>query len=642
MSRQAYIRSSVAIAAMDLIPQLVREALISDSKFRENYGVTVDAVLSFGNSSIKFQRSGLLDGVRRAFDMGATGATVNDMSEQAWTVEFLPNEDPPKIALTHDKKRLLLTHFALLSPDRGIRLRAFRHEANDVNLPLRACERWEALLESRPPDDDELVGIQDDLRNTPVGIQNAIRENLSSGAISLDVLVPRSEQYYERLVGKYVEGQTFDEFVRCVAAPHMDRLIKWRAFEGYQLALLLASQPTLSAALGTLELKSTELARVYGWLASCGDACSRAAAIESGLSQVQDAPDLQEPLRQLIGAVLIDEVQSAVDPYKLLSAIIIAVYGEIAYTRALSSKPPYWRRLAAIAQSILIARCVIANGNDANGLVEWLMAVRARMFLLQCYVDMRLEPRWLPDLILRDQLKNELVGRIYFAASKHAKAVVEAGWKKLLFDDSDGSLRKQFDLALACLPGPIEGGTTPTLEIPAAHLAEMRSDLAEPVISAASLSGLVNGSLLFLIPAEIADMAADAIARADYRLECVDEQTSVVPCLLGIASMASITRNHKLADALFTLLRKYRQFYPQELSFEDSFRIAMIASASRTEFAEWCKCVGDFVTELAFRPVTKEEAVRLHSHVIHLCHLVPELWASCGQAEAALQSVVNI
>jgi hypothetical protein len=27
----------------------------------------------------------------------------------------------------------------------------------------------------------------------------------------------------------------------------------------------------------------------------------------------------------------------------------MAVYGEIAYTRALSSRPPYWRRLAAIA-----------------------------------------------------------------------------------------------------------------------------------------------------------------------------------------------------------------------------------------------------------------------------------------------------
>jgi hypothetical protein len=32
---------------------------------------------------------------------------------------------------------------------------------------------------------------------------------------------------------------------------------------------------------------------------------------------------------------------------------------------------------------------------------------------------------------------------------------------------------------------------------------------------------------------------------------------------------------------------------------------------------------------------------RLHSHLVQLCHLVPELWSTCGQAEAALQSVLR-
>ena len=636
MSRQSYIRASIAVAALELFPGRVRGALISDPKFREEYGISTDAVLSFDNGKVEFQRSVLLDAVRRSFH---AATTVDDMWGQGWSVEFLENEDPPKIALVQHEKRFVVAHLVLLSQDRDTRLKAFRREASVTNLPSEAVEGWERLLESRSPDDDELGNIQDDLSNTPIFAQNAIRENLAKGTVSKNALVPRSEKYYERLVGRYEDGQTFEDFVKRVATPHMERLIKWRPFDGYQFSLLLASQPKLGAALGAIEVETSELARVYDSLTTEGDVLSRAAAIEAGLLSVQAAPALKEPLSRLINALIATNRETQPDPYNLLCSIIVAVYGEIAHTRVLASKPPYWRRLAAIAQSVLIARCVTASRIDATAFAHWAMSVRAEIFLLQCFVDLRLEPHWLPELILRDQLKHELGGRILAAANAQAAFVNEAGWNTLLLDDTNGSLRKQLNLSRAFLPGPLEGGMNPQLDVPATHLAEMRSDLSQPVITAASFSDIVNGSLLFRIPSELADMAADAIARADYRLECIDDTTPLVPYLLGLASVSSVTRNHRLADSLFILLRKYRQFHPEELSVEDSFRVAMIACASRMELSEWCKSVGNCMTDLAFQPIAKEQAIRLHSHVVHLCHIVPELWTSCGQAEAALRSV---
>ena len=638
MSREAYIRASIAVAALELFSRRVRGVLVSDRKFREEYGVSADAVLSFDNGNVEFQRSVLFDAVRRSFDLATT---VDDMRGQKWSIEFLGNEEPPKIALVQGEKRFVVAHLALLSQDRDMRLNSFRQEAIGTDLPSNAVERWGRLLESRPLDDDELGCIQDDLTNTPVAIQNAIRENLARGTLSLDNLVPRSEKYYERLVGRCEDEQTFEDFVKRVATPHMERLIKWRPFEGYQLSLLLASQPNLGAALGAIGLETTELARVYDWLTREGDVLSRAAAIEAGLLSVQAAPALKEPLSRLINALIATNRETQPDPYNLLSSIIVAVYGEIAHTRVLASKPPYWRRLAAIAQSVLIARCVTASRIDAAAFADWAMSVRGEIFLLQCFVDLRLEPRWLPELILPDQLKHELGGRILAAANAQATFVNEAGWYTLLLDDTNNSLRKQLNLSRAFLPGPLEGGMSPQLDVPPTHLAEMRSDLSQPAVTAASFSGLVNGSLLFRIPSELADMAADAIARADYQLECIGD-TPLVPYLLGLASVASVARNHKLADSLFILLRKYRQFYPEELRVEESFRVAMIACASRVELSEWCKSVGNCMTDLAFQPIAKEQAIRLHSHVVHLCHIVPELWASCGQAEAALRSVSNI
>ena len=70
MSRHAYIRASLALAATQHFPKRLREALISNVKFGEEFGFIKDAVVSFGKSGISFQRSILFDVVRRSFELG--------------------------------------------------------------------------------------------------------------------------------------------------------------------------------------------------------------------------------------------------------------------------------------------------------------------------------------------------------------------------------------------------------------------------------------------------------------------------------------------------------------------------------------------------------------------------------------------
>jgi len=73
----------------------------------------------------------------------------------------------------------------------------------------------------------------------------------------------------------------------------------------------------------------------------------------------------------------------------------MAVYGEMARCRIAASKPPFWRRLAAIGQAALIERCFVASGGDTAKFAEWAKSSRAQSYWLQCLVDLRLEPRWL-------------------------------------------------------------------------------------------------------------------------------------------------------------------------------------------------------------------------------------------------------
>jgi len=130
----------------------------------------------------------------------------------------------------------------------------------------------------------------------------------------------------------------------------------------------------------------------------------------------------------------------------------------------------------------------------------------------------------------------------------------------LLLDNSPGSLFSQLDLARSFLPGPLEGSSRPVVELPEDVLEAMRADLSQPQPAADAFSGLANAALLCRIPDDVVDLAAEALDRASYYLQH-DENQPLIGFLVGLATVGAITRNHKLANAVFTCLRNYRYYY---------------------------------------------------------------------------------
>jgi hypothetical protein len=640
MSREAYIRASVAIAATRLFPNTIRDAVISDAKFTEAFGLKADAIIRFGPDDLTFQRSAFFDTIRQAFVPSQQAVPVDNTQGETWEVRVLSDKSPVQISLERGTTRLLVSHFGVLCPDKDIRLGTLLNEADNVGLSPEQIAPWRGLLEERAPTDDEVGLIHENLKDTPVAVANIIRENLAGGSVSLDVWVPRSARYYERLVGRWESGLFLDGYAKAIAPRQFGELLKWRGAEGLKLALLLASQPYLSGALAEAEIDDDTLGQVISWLADKGDVLSCVAGIEIALPRLAGHNRPKESLTRLSSEFAAGKPTANVDPIELLSSLFLVVYGEIAHCRIHADKPPFWRKLAATAQASLIARCIIDTGGDATELAAWLQSVRSQMYLLQCFADLRIEPRWLPDFGLPGQLRNEIYGRVWAAAAKPAPGVLEQELSDLLLGDGERSLKRRFNPILACLPGPLEGGIAAASELPAEEVARIKDDLSSANITLGSVSALANAAIVVRFPAELADMAGDAITRADYQLPYNDKAT-FVPHLLGLASAAAIARSNKLSDALLSLLRTYRHFHPDELTIDDAFRIAIIACASRSELTDWCKCVGDFMIDCAFQSITVEEATRLHSHLVQLCHLVPELWSTCGRAEAALQSVLR-
>lgn len=638
MSQKAYIRASLATMVLDTFPSTIRKALISNEEFRTDYGLTADSVVTFGDGGPSFQRSELLVAVRRAFRARKKVPVVVDKSGEIWNITFDSRSNPQCIALSHGGRRITNAWLALLSPSKKVRNSVFRHEASRTGLPSADRGQWKALLTVRAPNDDELSAIYDDINITPLAIRGTISESIANGCVSLPQVIPQSVIYFERLIGRLIDGQDFDGYLQSGLREHLHELVTQNAFWAYRQGLLLAAQPTINHLVSEIAPPLERIATVWNELVSSGDVMSRAAAIETGLEIAHSNVALRQPLGTLIENFIRGAPTANVNPYELLSSLIMLVYGEIAYSRVLASKPPYWRRLAAIAHAAMMAQCVVERSGDATHFLRWASTARAQASFLQCLADLRVEPRWIVEFIHPDQLKNELGGRVFFAAQANEALVEVCGWKPLLLDEGPIGLRRQLNLAQIFLPGPLEGGLKPTAELPAEAISAVRADLIQRTPTAKSFSALANAALLFRVTDDVIDLAAEALSRTNYYVERHDDQ-SLAPLLLSLATVSAATRNHKLADALFTLLRNYRRFYQIELDVSATFEIGMVACASRLPLEDWSACVGNFMTDLAFQQLTREETIQLHSQVQLLCHLVPELWATCGQAEAALQSL---
>jgi hypothetical protein len=531
-----------------------------------------------------------------------------------------------------------IDHLILISETKLVRTRFFAAEAERLNLPRKDTLKWGALLSKRPLSEEELGVLIDDCAQTPVAVANSIAECLAQPKVSVDVLVPRAVAYYERLVGRVEAQPTIKEYIKEVGTDHIKSLLTWRSLEGLQYALLLGSHSLVATIVAKNVIPAEVFDSALKWSINA-DVLSRAVLIELCFKRDSDETVIGEASRQLVKKFCEQGKGERYDQFAILSTAFIFVYAEFGRRRLLDSKPVYWRRLAAFAQAALITRCVLAERGDRKAFVEWLGGRRKILYLVQCLVDLRTDPRWLSHFVEPDQLQQELYGRVLGGAVKNQNALDVLKLREAMLNDDAASVRKRVNVVLSSLPGPLEGNFEPENDIPADILEKIREGLSSASPAISSFAVLLNHGLVFRIPSDVTNSAADALRRAQYRIGVDRKPGQLLSCLVGLAAIASSSRSQRLADELFIVIRNYRRSFREELSLDGAFQVGLVACGSREDLGEWCKCVGALISDLGFGEISHEEASALHQLVVQLCELVPELWAKCGQGLAAIEAV---
>lgn len=637
--RSAYLQAARVTILTNGYPPLLRGELLSRPDIVDWDGVEVDATITLGSKDLSFRSSQLFPAIAAAYDRVST-PVIETIAGDEWTVTFVGEVEPPNVALVRGSQRLLVPQFALLAPDPQARLHAFHLIADQRRLANDIVDRWRLVLSERVPTDSEITALRGDLQNTPIGEADAIRESLENGNLSLDTLVPRAESYYRQLVGTAGNAITLEDYLVEVAAPFLAKLLAENSQQSLSLAWPLCSHQSVSQAIDR-EWNGDDqvLADDIAWLAKNGDPICCVGAIEVGLRRVQAAPTLAQPLAALINAFLDGEPNAEADAFELLAALFSCIYGQMAKCRILATWPPYARRLAALAHASLVGRHILALVKERPKFAQWLREANEGYFYMQILLDMRVEPRWFPELGSSEQWRNELLGRVWMAAALAPDAVKALGLTERLTGETPQALVHQLDRPAVHLPGPLEGGATAPVELSPEIMAEIEQQL-RGAISTTTFSGLINVSMWLRVPDRLVDLIVEAIERHHYQIPGSDE--APLPfCLIGLASVAAVSRSTKLCEAIHTMLRVSWRLNPGLLTADEMFRAGVLACAAHVELTDWTERLGQFMTELSLQNLTEDDADVLQSHLTTMCHLVPELWGTCGQAQAALGLVVG-
>ena len=636
-----YVRSALALKVLEFTPPIICDTLLEESNFRDEYGFTDNAVLSLEKSGISVKRSDLYNAVRKVLSSLSIGEVV-DTDGQIWKLKDISGEgELPDLALYRGERRLRLPAYAALSPNKGTRLRFLDKASSEFNLPQRTSDYWGKIFSDRALNNHEVDAFYDEFRHAPIEKIQVIRSGFRSGQINIFSLVPFSRKYYERLVGEYDESDSIRKYATSSGRKIFDQLSRWRPYEGFLFSLFLSSHSSMAAEVNVDRLTSEDLVRAFDFLENYGDRISQIGAIEVGLRVLPSRPEIEQALIRLIEQIRDDDVSEQGSDFNVLTALFLLVDGELSRSRLLSEKPPFYRRLAALSQAALIQRQLVSVGVDTGEFSEWAYKNHGGNHYLQSLSDMRLEPHWDPNFSTALQMKDDAFGRIMILAKIYEQNIKGSRIFDLIFGEDAKSLISLSDTFRPWLHGPLEGTEDHQRILPPEVEEAIETQLNRDEIGPSSFIALVNYSLICRIGGDKAELAASALKRANYHLQSIENQSQLLAILKGLANVSAVSRSPTLADELRILARMYRRKAEYELPIEEEIKICLLAAASRSELTEWTEFVGDWLTELAFDDLKDEEAPVFHSWLDGLCHAVPELWATCGRADAALAALMR-
>ena len=624
---------------LDLTPKLIQEDLLANATFRRAYGMDSAVMLSFATGEVTFSRSALYSAIRKVLS-GRSGVRVRDTRNNRWHVrsEHVPNR-VPALFLVRGKRSIALPQFRVLSPNPSIRISVLNDISDDVRLPTH--DRWLKVASELALADNEMDEFNDDVHDTPANFARVIRDEIASGRFRLSSVVPSRSRYYSRLVGRYDSAASVADHCKASTADFIRDLCAWGPPDGVLQALTLSCSGIAASLISLDSLDDSYIAKLFSQLDSHGDRLSQTGAVEIALRALPKYTHIERHILSMVRQIRDDDDNREESDYRLIAGLFRAIDGELARRCTFPFGRPYYRRFAALAQSTMVAREISVGRIKRADFTTWLSQLPNTRFLLQNYVDMRMEPRWSPLSFDARALKSACIGRIVAVAHECAENILSEDLRDVFLEGDQKSVLKQFESDITCLaeyPGPLSATAGSSGRMPDELRAKVEQKVGTGAVDPSSLILFANAATMFDVSEEHAVQVAENLKANRHRISGTEDGSQMFDIVMRLAVAAATCRSEALADELRVIARTDKSDKGLFRGVFKSINVCLSSAASRTGVQEWAEYVGDWLTELAFLDLKDEEAATLASSLRCLMEIVPELWRTCARAEAALQA----
>ncbi|WP_404340801.1 hypothetical protein [Pseudoalteromonas mariniglutinosa] len=608
------MRAYIVSHALNSFPSSVRLELLSDTKLCEELGLQTDATVSFGDKEYAFARSTLFKAIRGVFDNVEEEFLLEDTNHKVWSLRNFSDERS-EFSLTNGDVKIVNDSFWPLLGDIDKRLSIFETVAKNCWLSKEEVEHWRAVLSAEAVSDDDVSDLLLDLDLSPIRIKKLLKSEFQRPSNNASTLVPYDIRYYERLVGKYRGSKNIEDYCNNELKQYFDGRIRNGLTDN---ELLICMHKSISKVISTGSVDEASYQSIANKAIETCHPILLVSCFEIGALKFANSLDTTlKALFECISSV------KTLENLRLFCSMTVFVDGELARLQIFRDKPPFYRRLASLAQSALIVEAALEERVAFDKVEQWAAQQRGLYFYCQSFIDLIEEPRWLPTYLTAEQFINELYGRINIACQNAVKNEVVKCFQEELMSGSKFNMNW-------FLPGPLEGNSAPA-EVPG----EISNLLAEQVSSKVSLSSfrvLINSALFWEIDEKHLERTVSLLESAQHKLAEANDKDTVYQVLNGLAQVACMTRSEKIASSVMILSRLYRDYIDVDSEPENYLSLGLVAGAAFADKNDWAEFIGQWCTELAYLPISEDAILGIEVMLERLCILEPYLYHTCSKA----------
>lgn len=587
----------------NLQPFPVRLCILRDKAFGEKFGLTTQNVMNVANFGPIDQRDFIITSRKAFIKRKAQRFTCLDGSK----ILIAPHQDGillKKYPRGKVSQEVLLGELLILSicPDK--RKHALDEILNRMGPTATDFSALQTASVDRELSDAEVTEL---LTESATGLK-AFKERLIRGLkiheVTLSHIIPDSLDHYERFCGPEPGDADPEKYLRTILPMYRKELLRRDLTKGLDICLQGALRDDLSPGQWTDHVPADDL---WNSLAACNpmrDPVSLLGALDIALYRQND-----ERFRHFADEAVSKLVQEVfprpddIDAYKLIPLLAEMVLNRINTVENGSLSAPFWKRMCAWMQALLIARLILSYSLDFESFSEWVKGQATLAGYYAKMLDLRREPIYRAAEMTPVSFREEIVGRLAILRSRH---------------EADGRvIPRSTDIEIAvskisssaypwscALPGPLEGHHRPVENkfrvIPSDVAVEISKKLKESHEDTL-LSHLAHLSQWFWFEEGLLESVRNVIEKIVLRGINEYEYEQRIRRLSDVGLIAAVHRDTKLAKVIGNIVVDAAQEAQSAVQVMVIINALLVAGAAFENDADWAAWFEDQLKKVADR-----------------------------------------